>query len=220
MLAYASSGELVDPDERARRAVALRERGRARAQAALPPRRLARGRGRGRARARGRRRRLRADGGRQPGLAHGGRPRAALGRPDGGPLRARARAARGLLARGAAALRRRGGLCGPAPADRHPHRGRRDGARRARGARSRAARRRRRAAARRRAVRRDLRLPPSGGAGRPLRTHVQPAHVVERLRPGLQPPPHARRLHLSRSSRCRTTRRRGRPSGGTGCCRP
>ena len=110
LLAYASSGELVEPDERARRAVALRERGRARAQAALPPRRLARGRRRRRARARCGRRRLRADGRRQPGLAHGGRPRAALGRRHGGALRARARAPGRLLARGAAALRRRRGL--------------------------------------------------------------------------------------------------------------
>ena len=61
---------------------------RARAQAALPPRGLARGHCRRRACARCGRRRLRADGRRQPGLAHGGRPRAALGRRHGGALRA------------------------------------------------------------------------------------------------------------------------------------
>ena len=84
MLAYVSSGELVAPDERARRAVALKQRGvRAlklrfhhadwRDDVAVVEER-----------ARRRRRRLRAHGRRQPGLADGGRPRAALGRRDGG----------------------------------------------------------------------------------------------------------------------------------------
>ena len=219
MLAYASSGELVDPDERARRARRAARARRARAQAALPPRRLARGRRRRRARARGRRRRLRADGGRQPGLAHGRRSRAALGRRHRRALRARAGAAGRLLARGAAALRRRRGLPRAAAADGHPHRRRRDGARRARGARPRAARRRRRAAARRRALRRHLGLPPPGRAGRPLRAHVQPAHVVERLRPRLQPAPHARRLDVPVRRGAVRPARPGRPSGATGCCR-
>ncbi len=53
ILAYASSGELVEPDERARRCVALRDGGRPGGQAPLPPRRLARRRRRRRARARG-----------------------------------------------------------------------------------------------------------------------------------------------------------------------
>ena len=96
VLAYASSGELVDPDERARRAVALKRRGRARPQAALPPRRLARGRGGRRARARRGGRRLRAHGRRQPGLAHARRPRDALGCGDRGP---RARASSNAWAR-------------------------------------------------------------------------------------------------------------------------
>ena len=62
--------------------------------------------------------RRRADGRREPGLAHAGRPLAALGRRDRGAVRARARAARRLLARGAAADRRRRRLRGAAPAHR------------------------------------------------------------------------------------------------------
>ena len=119
MLAYASSGELVAPDERARRVDGAARRRRARGQAALPPRRLARGRRGRRGRARRGRRRRRADGRRQPRLAHGRRPRRRAGTsPTRDPVRARARAARRLLARGAAADRttsRATRGCAPAP---------------------------------------------------------------------------------------------------------
>ncbi len=138
MLAYASSGELVDPDERARRGASRSASAGVRALKLrfhhADWREDVDGR---RARARRRRRRLRADGGRQPGLAHAGRSR---GRWD---VATAARCARALERLGAywleeplrcddvegyRALRR---------ADRHPHRRRRDGARRARGARPR-----------------------------------------------------------------------------------
>ena len=105
ILAYASSGELVEPEERARRVVALRDARRAGGQAPLPPAPtgatdvevVERGARRGR-------RRRRADGRRQPGLADGratAAPRWDVA--DGDAVRARARAARRLLARGAAA---------------------------------------------------------------------------------------------------------------------
>ena len=137
LLAYASSGELVDAEERARRVAALRDAGvravKLRFHHAdwrddvevVEAVRDAVGDGR------------RADGRREPGLAHGGRPLAALGRRDRRAVRAGARAARRLLARGAAAHRRRRGLRGAAAADVAADRGRRDGPRRRRGARPR-----------------------------------------------------------------------------------
>ncbi len=95
----------------------------------LPPRRLAQGRRGRRGGARRGRPRCRADGRRQPGLADGGRSHRALGRADRGAVRAGARAARRPLARGAAAHRRRRGLCGAEAPDVAAHRGRGDGAR-------------------------------------------------------------------------------------------
>ena len=139
------------------------------------------------------RRRLRDHGRREPGLADAGRPRAALGRRDRGAVRARARAARRLLARGAAADRRPRRL--PRAARRAPT----CASPRARwcAARTRRAtcrsRRRRRHAARRRARRRHRRLPPHRRARRAARPRVVAAHVVERLRPRRQPARRARR---------------------------
>jgi hypothetical protein len=143
---------------RAARDRAARPR-RAGGEAALPPRRLAsrrRGRragpGRGRPGGRG-------HGRRQPGLAHGRRSLRALGRRDRHPMRPRPRAARRLLARGAAADGRRRGLRAAAPSHVASHRCRRDGAKPVRGPRSHPARRRRRGATRRGACRRPWRLP-------------------------------------------------------------
>ena len=81
-------------------------------------------------------------------------------------VRARARAARRLLARGAAPHRRRRRLRAAAPANDAAHRRRRDGAPPVRGARPDPARRRRRHPARRRARRGNRRLPPHRRAGR------------------------------------------------------
>ena len=57
------------------------------------------------------------------------------------------------------------------------------------------------------------------GAGRPARPHVVAAHVVERAtawsRTCTSPAPSRR----ARTSRCRTTRRPGRPRAATSCCR-
>ena len=101
ILAYASSGELVDADERVRRCAALRDCRRARSQAPPAFERLAR-RPPGDPGGAGVGTRPRRHGRREPGLAHARRPDAALGRGDGRELRGRARAPRRLLARGAA----------------------------------------------------------------------------------------------------------------------
>ena len=106
----------------------------------------------------------------------------------------------------------------PAPAHGHPHRRGRDGARRARGARPGPARRRRRDAARRRVLRRHLGLPPtwprSPICGRMVpRTPGRTATASSATCTSRSASPRAR------TSRCRSTRRPGRPSGATGCCR-
>ena len=51
-----------------------------------------------------------------------------------------------------------------------------------------------------------------------LRGRMVAAHVVERLRPGREPARAPARSPRVRTSRCRSTRRPGRPSGATGCC--
>ncbi len=103
LLAYASSGELVAPEERARRVAALRDAGVRAVKlrfhhadwrddvAVVEAVRDAVGA------------RRRADGRREPGLADGGRPLGALGRRHRRAVRPRARAARRVLAGGAAA---------------------------------------------------------------------------------------------------------------------
>ena len=68
-------------------------------------------------------------------------------------------------------------------------------------------------------LRRDRRLPPPGGAGGAVRPRLVAAHVVERLRPAGEPARGARVLRHTPTWRCRSTRRRGRPSGATGCSR-
>ena len=136
---------------------------------------------------------------------------------DGRAVRARARAARRLLARGAAAHRRPRRLRGAAATHVAAARRGRDGALGAGGARPGAARRDRRRPDRRGARARDRRLPADRRARRPRRARVVAAHVVERLRPRRQPPPRARGLDGARSWRCRSTRPSGRPSGATGC---
>ena len=112
------------------------------------------------------------------------------------PVRPRARAARRLLARGAAADRRRRGLRAAAPPHVAAHRGRRDGAQPVRGARPHPARRRRRGAARRGARRRPRRLPADRRARGPVRPRVLAAHVDERLRPAREPAPRGRGVDL------------------------
>ena len=104
----------------------------------LPSHRLAPRRRRRRGGARCGRPRLPADGRREPGLAHAGRPPAALGRRDRRAVRAGPRAARRVLARGAAATTDLDGYRGAAHAHRPAHRGGRDGAHGLRGPRPRA----------------------------------------------------------------------------------
>ena len=95
---------------------------------------------------------------------------------------------------------------------------RRAGAHSRGGARPRRPRRRRRRPGRRALRRRHRRLPPRRGARRPARPGLVAAHLVERARAGREPARCARVLDGARSSRCRSTRRPGRPSGATGCC--
>ena len=163
--------------------------------------------------------RARDHGRREPGLAHARRPRARAGtwrRPRSARARSRGSASTGSRSR-----------CAPttSTATRRCARSRRCARRRRDGA-QRAARRATSCSAAgvdvlqsRRALRRRLRrLPPARGAGRPARTRVVAAHVVERATAWSQPPRSRSRSRPCRTSRCRSTRRPGRPSGATGCC--
>ena len=67
--------------------------------------------------------------------------------------------------------------------------------------------------------RRDIGLPPRRRARRAARSHLDAAHLVQRLRAGRQPAPRARGLGLPLRRGARSTRRRCRRRGATGCCR-
>ena len=204
---------------RARRAVPGTGRaGRQGGQAPLPPRRLARRRRRDRRGARGGRRPARDHGRRQPGLADARRPRRALGRGDGGAVRAGARGARDLLARGAAAHRRRGRLREPARAHDPPYRGGRDGAERGRGPRPRRPR--------ARSTCSSATCSSSAASAAPAawpRSPICTAAPGRRTRGRTASAWSRTSTPRSRSrpcptSRFRTTRRPGRTSAATGCC--
>ena len=96
------------------------------------------------------------------------------------------------------------------------HRRRRDGADDSRGARSDRPRRCRRRPGRRRPRRRHRGLSPGRRARRGRRPNVDASHVVERVRAAREPPRRSRALERARTSRCRSTHPRGRPSGATG----